>query len=256
MDELQPAAWQANPAKAINYFEQFAHQLHSARRPTLFSFLCPGSYHPLCPACPSIRPTYVRIIRIHTRTQTYTRTLASTGLGYTGTTGTRKRHSDIGLYTYGSRTVVAVRKACVLVIQRRYRVTSCKAIYIQPTGILVRVVEGVGAVVVNIHRTLFSARVPGGTLLLDRSIGDADQPPLLRSLASKVKKKEGERPTDSFSLPSKQTFRRLGNRLMSRVIFAPTQIECRRDTGAARVLIVIIVEESWLWLFIPYFLFL
>lgn len=46
-DELQPAAWQANPAKAINYFEQFAHQLHSARRPTLFSFLCPGSYHPL-----------------------------------------------------------------------------------------------------------------------------------------------------------------------------------------------------------------
>lgn len=207
------------------------------------------------PARPSV-PTYVRIIRIHTRTQTYTRTLASTGLGYTGTTGTRKRHSDIGLYTYGSRTVVAVRKACVLVIQRRYRVTSCKAIYIQPTGILVRVVEGVGAVVVNIHRTLFSARVPGGTLLLDRSIGGADQPPLLRSLASKVKKKEGERPTDSFSLPSKQTFRRLGNRLMSRVIFAPTQIECRRDTGAARVLIVIIVEESWLWLFIPYFLFL
>lgn len=100
--------------------------------------------------------------------------------------------------------------------------TSCKAIYIQPTGILVRVVEGVGAVVVNIHRTLFSARVPGGTLLLDRSIGNADQPPLLRSLASKVKKKEGERPTDSFSLPSKQTFRRLGNRLMNRVIFAPT----------------------------------
>lgn len=39
LDELQPAAWQANPAKAINYFEQFAHQLHSARRPTLFSFL-------------------------------------------------------------------------------------------------------------------------------------------------------------------------------------------------------------------------
>lgn len=36
-------AWQANPAKAINYFEQFAHQLHSARRPTLFSFLCPGA---------------------------------------------------------------------------------------------------------------------------------------------------------------------------------------------------------------------
>ncbi|KAL0123762.1 hypothetical protein PUN28_005931 [Cardiocondyla obscurior] len=53
-DELQPAAWQANPAKAINYFEQFAHQLHSARRPTLFSFLCPGSYHhPLCPVYPA-----------------------------------------------------------------------------------------------------------------------------------------------------------------------------------------------------------
>lgn len=134
--------------------------------------------------------------------------------------------------------------------------TSCKAIYIQPTGILVRVVEGVGAVVVNIHRTLFSARVPGGTLLLDRSIGDADQPPLLRSLASKVKKKEGERPTDSFSLPSKQTFRRLGNRLMNRVIFAPTQIECRHDTGTARVLIVIIVEESRQWLFIVFFIFI
>lgn len=53
-DELQPAAWQANPAKAINYFEQFAHQLHSARRPTLFSFLCPGSYHhPPCPVYPA-----------------------------------------------------------------------------------------------------------------------------------------------------------------------------------------------------------
>lgn len=42
LDELQPATWQANPAKAINYFEQFAHQLHSARRPTLFSFLQAG----------------------------------------------------------------------------------------------------------------------------------------------------------------------------------------------------------------------
>jgi len=56
-DELQPAAWQANPAKAINYFEQFAHQLHSARRPTLFSFLCPGSYHPPCPpVCTPLAP--------------------------------------------------------------------------------------------------------------------------------------------------------------------------------------------------------
>lgn len=248
MDELQPAAWQANPAKAINYFEQFAHQLHSARRPTLFSFLCPGSYHPLCPACPSIR-TYVR--PYHTHTHTHTCTLASTRV-HRDTAGTRKRHSDIGLYTYGSRTVVAVRKACVLVIQRRYRVTSCKAIYIQPTGILVRVVEGVGAAVVNIHRTLFSARVPGDTLLLDRSIGGADQPPLLRSLASKVGKKEGERPTDSFSLPSKQTFRRLGNRLMSRVIFAPTQIECRRDTVVLRepLIVIMIVEESrWLYFY-------
>lgn len=67
-DELQPAAWQANPAKAINYFEQFAHQLHSARRPTLFSFLCPGSYHhhpPPCPVCPA--PLRMRSVHQHKR---------------------------------------------------------------------------------------------------------------------------------------------------------------------------------------------
>lgn len=37
---------QANPAKAINYFEQFAHQLHSTRRPTLFSFHWAGMTMP------------------------------------------------------------------------------------------------------------------------------------------------------------------------------------------------------------------
>lgn len=64
-DELQPAAWQANPAKAINYFEQFAHQLHSARRPTLFSFLCPGSYHHPPPSAPR------HYVRIRTPTRAY-----------------------------------------------------------------------------------------------------------------------------------------------------------------------------------------
>lgn len=97
LDELQPAAWQANPAKAINYFEQFAHQLHSARRPTLFSFLCPGSYHPLCPACPSIR-TYVRPYHTHTHTHEYAR--ESTSPVHIATTYTQKtqRHRA---YTYG-----------------------------------------------------------------------------------------------------------------------------------------------------------
>lgn len=67
-DELQPAAWQANPAKAINYFEQFAHQLHSARRPTLFSFLCPGSYHHP-PVCPALRTYPCTNTRTRARTQ-------------------------------------------------------------------------------------------------------------------------------------------------------------------------------------------
>lgn len=71
-DELQPAAWQANPAKAINYFEQFAHQLHSARRPTLFSFLCPGSYHH-----PPVSPRYYYIytyVSVHLHTRVHVRT--------------------------------------------------------------------------------------------------------------------------------------------------------------------------------------
>lgn len=72
-DELQPAAWQANPAKAINYFEQFAHQLHSARRPTLFSFLCPWAATTLrVPSVPHLRaPVFARHTRAWSRKCTY-----------------------------------------------------------------------------------------------------------------------------------------------------------------------------------------
>lgn len=141
-DELQPAAWQANPAKAINYFEQFAHQLHSARRPTLFSFLCPGSYHhpPPCPVCPA--PLRMRSVHQHTRVNAYTHAHKNARSGCVGARNDAPTRRAQGENTRASIHRDTPPRPCVLlVIQRRYRVTSCKAMYIQP-GILVRVVEG------------------------------------------------------------------------------------------------------------------
>jgi len=147
-DELQPAAWQANPAKAINYFEQFAHQLHSARRPTLFSFLCPGSYHH-----PPVRaPT-----RVYMHAHKNARFVAPMrGTLHAYIADTEKTHTCPHTYTDASQ-----RPRVLLVIQRRYRVTSCKAMYIQPGTFSFELSKG-RAAVVNIHRTLFSARVPAG----------------------------------------------------------------------------------------------
>lgn len=90
-DELQPAAWQANPAKAINYFEQFAHQLHSARRPTLFSFLCPGSYHhPPCPVCPA--PLRMWSVHQHTRVNACTHAHKNVRFGCIGARNGARTH--------------------------------------------------------------------------------------------------------------------------------------------------------------------
>lgn len=97
-------------------------------------------------------------------------------------------HSE---YVYNEKTHERARThdrrpRVLLVIQRRYRVTSCKAMYIQP-GILSFELSKGRVAVVNIHRTLFSARVPAVALPADRSYRSLSA--LLSSGSQREKKK-------------------------------------------------------------------